>query len=127
MDSRLSIPLLTPFTRYSKLKLISSLKGQDLYEVSIGLGKESYEDDNEWINDGDRYFGRMGLPVSPSLHFLIDSKEYPKDLWTKLDRTFRKHNEDYYRNLGSTFRTTRFIYSKLSAGTLSDEVVLDEG
>ena len=49
MDSRLSVPLLTPFTRYSewKFKMISFLKRQCLYEVSIGIGKESYEDEND--------------------------------------------------------------------------------
>ena len=43
MDSILSIPLLTPSTRYSewKFNMISSLKRQGLYEISIGLGKES--------------------------------------------------------------------------------------
>ena len=47
MDSILSFPFLTPFTRYSewKLKMISSLKRQGLCEVSIRLGKESYEDE----------------------------------------------------------------------------------
>ena len=32
--------------------MISSLKRQCLYEVSIGIGKESYEDENDWLNDG---------------------------------------------------------------------------
>ena len=101
MDSRLPIPLLTPFTRYSewKLKMISSLKRQCLYEVAIGLGKDSYEDENDWINDGDRDFGTIFLAFSPSLCYLIDFVEYPKDLWTELDKTFGKHNEDHYRNL----------------------------
>ena len=79
MDLRLSVPLLNPFTRYSlqKLKMILSLKRQGLYEVSIGLGKESYEDENEWINEGDRDFGTICLAFSPSLRYLIDSAEYP--------------------------------------------------
>ena len=49
MDSKLLVPLLTPSIRYSEweLKMISSLKRQDLYEVSIGLGKESYENEND--------------------------------------------------------------------------------
>ena len=49
MDSRFLVPLLTPFTRYLewKLKMISSLKRQGLYEVSIGLGRESYKYENE--------------------------------------------------------------------------------
>ena len=49
MDSILSVPLLTPSTRYSewKLKMIASLKRQGLYEVSMRLGKASYEYDKD--------------------------------------------------------------------------------
>ena len=128
MDSRLSVPLLTPSTRYSewKLKMNVSLKRQGLYEVSTRLVKEYYKDENDWINDGYIYFGRIGLHVSRSFHFLIDSAEYPKDIWTKRDRTFGKHNEVYYRNLESTFRTTRFIYSKFLSSNLSNEFFQDE-
>ena len=68
--------------------MISYIKRQGIYEVSIGLGKESYEDDNDWLNDDDRAFGTICLAFSPSLHYLIDSVEYPKDLWTELNRTF---------------------------------------
>ena len=45
--------------------MISSLKSQDLYEVSIGLGKESYDNENDWLNDGDAAFGAIGLSLSP--------------------------------------------------------------
>ena len=106
--------------------MISYLKRQDLYELYIGLGKESYKNQNVWLNEGDRDFGAICLALSPILHYLIGSVEYPKDLWTKLDRTFGKHNEDHNRNLEITPNTTRVLYSKLSASTLSDEVVLDE-
>ena len=54
------------------------------------------------------------------------SAEYPKDLWTKLDRTFGKHNEDHNSTLEITSSTTRVIYSKFSASTLFDKVVQDE-
>ena len=37
-----------------------------------------------------------------------------------------KQNEDIYRNLEKTPSTTRVLYSKFSASTLSDEVVQDE-
>ena len=49
MDSRLSVPLLTPSTRYSKwkLKMISSLNRQGLHEGYIGLGKGYYEYEND--------------------------------------------------------------------------------
>ena len=91
--------------------MIASLKRQDLYEVSIGLGKESYENENEndWLNDGDRSFGAICLALSPSLLYLIGSAEYPKDLWTKLDRNFGKHNEDHDSTLEITSSTTRVI------------------
>ena len=89
----------------------------------MGLGKEYYEYEKDWINDGDRVVGAICGTFSPRLCYLIESTEYPKDLWIELDRIFGKHNEDCYSNMGSTFRTTRVLYSKLSAFTLSDEVV----
>ena len=55
--------------------MIAYLKRQALYEVSIGLGKESYENDNDWLNDGDRSFGAICLALSPSLRYLIGSIE----------------------------------------------------
>ena len=108
--------------------MIASLKRKGLYEVSIGLGKESYENqnENEWLNDGDRAFGAICLALSPSLRYLIGSAEYPKDLWTKLDRTFGKNNEDHNRTLEITSSTTRVLYSKFLASTLSDEFFQDE-
>ena len=47
MDS--SIPLLTPFISCSKwkLKMIAYMKRQDLYDLSIALGKYSYENEND--------------------------------------------------------------------------------
>ena len=60
--------------------MISSLKRQGIYDVYIGIGKESYEYENDWLNDSDRYFGRICLAISPSICYLIDSAEYPKDL-----------------------------------------------
>ena len=127
MDSMLSVPFLTPSIRYSEwnLKMIASLKRQGLYEVSMGLGKESYEYENDLLNYGDRYYGTICMAFwrSPSLRYLNDFAESPKNIWTKLDRTFGKHNEDYYINLESTFRTTRVLYSKFLAFTLSNEVV----
>ena len=103
--------------------MISFLKRQDIYEVSIGLGKKYYEYENGWLNDDDRAYGTICEAFSPSLRYLIDFAEYPNDLWIELDRIFGKNNEDIYSHLGSTFITKRVIYSKLLASTLSDKVV----
>ena len=56
MDSRLSVPLLSPFTSYSewKLKMISYLKRKGLYKISIGASEESYEETSDCLNDFDR-------------------------------------------------------------------------
>ena len=60
--------------------MITSLKREYLYEVSIGLGKDSYENENDWLNDSDGPFGAIGLALSPSLRYLTKFVEYPKDL-----------------------------------------------
>ena len=84
MDSILSVPLLTPSTRYSEWKsnMIACMKRQGIYEVSMGLGKYSYEYEKYWINDGDRAYGAICGTFSQSLLiYLIEFVEYPKDLW----------------------------------------------
>ena len=129
MDSILSVPLLTPSTIYYewKSKMIASLKRQGLYEVSMGLGKKYYEYEKDWLNDSDRAYGAICGTFSLSLLIdLIDFVEYLKDLWIELGRIFGNHNEDISSNLGSTFRTTTVLYSKVSTSTLSDEFVQDE-
>ena len=77
--------------------------------MSIGLGKESYENENDWLNDGDRAFGAICLALSDNLYYLIDSAEYPKEVWTILERTFGKHNEDHNSTLEITSSTTRVL------------------
>ena len=106
--------------------MIASLKRQYIYEVSIGLGKEYYDNENDQINDGDASFGAIALSLSPSLHYLTKSVEYPKDRWTKLDRTFGKIDEDHNSRLESTSNTIRVPDPKFQASTLSIEVVQDE-
>ena len=62
--------------------MISSLKRQGIYEISIGIGKESYEYENDWLNEGDRAYGTICMAFwrSPSLCYLNDFVESPKDL-----------------------------------------------
>ena len=94
--------------------------------MSIGLGRESYENENDWLNYIDRAFGSIALALDDSLCYLICSAECPKEVWTILDRTFGKHNEDHNSTLEIMASTTRVLHSKVSAYTLSDEFVQDE-
>ena len=106
--------------------MITSLKRQDLYDVSIGLGEESYESKNDWLNACDGAFGTIGLALSPRLRYLTRSVEYPKDLWTKLDTKFGNIDEDHNSTLERTSNTIRVLDPKLLAYTLSAEVFQDE-
>ena len=60
--------------------MIASLKRQDLYEVSTGLGEESFERKDEWLNECDATYGTMCMALSPSMRYLKISIKNPKDL-----------------------------------------------
>ena len=125
MDSRISVPLCSPFTSYSewKLKMISYLKRQGLYEISIGAGEESYEEPSDWLNDCDRAIGAICLSISPCMRYLIDSIDSPRDLWTTLDRVLGKDNEDPSSNVESASSSSMISLSQdVSTSTVSDEV-----
>ena len=80
----LKVPLLSPFNNVDwKSKLSVYLKRQCLFDVSIGAlsEPESYEEKIGWLNNCDRDYGIMCLGMSPNLHDLIDSVEYPFELW----------------------------------------------
>ena len=66
------------------------------------------------------------MTLSPSLHYLSRSIEDPKELWTRLDRTFQNIDEDHNITLESTSSTIIVPDPKFSASTLYDEVVQDE-
>ena len=120
-----SVPLLTRSTNYFewKEKMVGFLITQDLYWVSDGINREYFESDNDWLNKCDDSFGIMALILSPSLHYLSRSIKNPKDLWTRLYRTFGMIDKDPDRNLERIYRTIRIINPKISASTLPDEVV----
>ena len=94
--------------------------------MSIGHGEESFESENDWLNECDATFGTMCMAFSPSMRYLKRSIEYPKDLWKKLDITFGKNNEDHNSTLESTSNTISILDPKISTSTISDEVVQDE-
>ena len=125
MDS--SVPLLTLFTNYLEWKknMIASLMRRGLYGVSIGLGEECFSE-NDQLNKCDAAFGRIALGLSPSLRYLSRSIEYPKDLQTRLDITFGMIDDDHNSTLERKSSTISILYPKISASTLSDEVVQDE-
>ena len=100
--------------------------------MSIGLGKECFSE-NDWLNKCDGAFGTIAMGLSHILHYLIRSIEYlkeliedPKELWTRLDRTFGVIDEDHNSILERISSTISTLDPKFSASTLSDVVVEDE-
>ena len=88
MDLR-SVPPLSPFNYVEwKLKIVSYIESHDIIDVYFGDGKESYEQEEDWINDCDRSYGSMSMVMSHDMSYLIESVEYPSDLWRNLDRAF---------------------------------------
>ena len=41
--------------------------------MSIGIVRETYENENDWINDIDRAFGSIALALDDDLYFDFDS------------------------------------------------------
>ena len=118
-----SVPLLTRSSDASdysewKLKMIICLRRQKLFSVSIGLGRHNFESDNDWLKAKDKAFEIMELALSPSMRYHSRSIKDPEELWTRLNRTFG--------STWSTPSTISILDSKVSASTLSDEVVQDE-
>ena len=84
-------PLLSPFNYADwKPKMSAYLKRQCLFDVSIGAlsEPESYEEKINWINNFDRAYGIMCLGMSPNIYYLIDSAEFPFEIWKILDKAF---------------------------------------
>ena len=87
MDLKI-VPLFSPFN-YSewKSKMCAYLKRQCLYDVSIRVVREpeSYQEKDAWINDNDRAYGTMCLDIPPTIHYLLDSTNYPFKIWRNID------------------------------------------
>ena len=44
--------------------MVAYLKSHDILDVCFGAGKESYEDEEYWLNDYDRTYVSMGMVMS---------------------------------------------------------------
>ena len=97
------------------------LKMQCLFDVSFGSlsESESYEENIDWMNNCDRAYGIMCLAMSPNIYHLVDSVEYPFDIWKNLDKDFgvqEVEDEAWSEpNISSCS-----LYQYLLASTLSD-------
>ena len=63
------------------------LKRQCLYDVSIGAVREleSCQEKDACLNDNDRAYGTMCLAIPPTMCYLLDSVDYPFNIWRNID------------------------------------------
>ena len=55
---------------------------------------ESCQEKCDWINDNARAYGTMCLTIPPTMCYLLDSAEYPFELWRNLDEALGMQQED---------------------------------
>ena len=105
--------------------MVAYLKSHDLLDVSFGAGKESYEDENDCLDDGGISYAIICMAMNNNICYLMEYVEYPLELWRNIHRAFgvQKEENDRWRES----KTSSFVLpSKLSASILSYEVVQDE-
>ena len=110
-----------------KPKMTAYLKRKCPFDVSIGAVSktESYEEKIDQLNDCDRAYGIICLGMSPNIHHLIDSIEYPFEIWNNLDKSFGL--QEIEDEAWSEPRTSSCSPSQyFLASTLSNEVDHDE-
>ena len=96
MDSQ-ALPLLSPFNYFEwKSNMCAYLKRQCLYDVSIGAVREleSCQEKDAWLNDNDRAYGTIFLAIPPTMRYLLDSVDYPFELWINLDEALGMQQKD---------------------------------
>ena len=87
MDSKV-VPLLSPFNYFEwKSKMCAYIKRKSLYDVSIGVVRDpySYQEKYDCLNYNDRAYGTMCLAIPPTMRYILDSVDYPFELWRNLD------------------------------------------
>ena len=60
--------------------MVAYLEFHDLLDVSFGAGKESYQDENDWLHDSEREYARMCMEMTPNICYHMESIEYPFEL-----------------------------------------------
>ena len=121
-----SVPPLSPFNYVKwKLKMVSYLESHDLLDVSFGDGKESYENENDQLDDNEMEYPIMCMIMTPDMRYLIEYVECLFELWRNLNRAFDVHKEvDNTQRESNT--SSSVLPSNVSASIISDEVVQNE-
>ena len=77
------------------------------------------------MNNCDRAYGIMCLEMSPNIHHIIDSAEYPFELWKKLEKYFDMQEVEY-EAWSEPIISSCALSQYFVASTFSDEIIYDE-
>ena len=108
--------------------MCAHIKSKFLYNVSIGVVREpdSRQEKDAWVNDNDRAYGTMCLAIPPTMHYLLDSADYPFELWKNIDETLGMQQKDVSYMESKQMGTSLCVLPMISASCISQEVVRNE-
>ena len=94
--------------------------------MSIGAVRnpELCQEKYDWLNDNDRAYGTMCLAIPPTMCYLLDSVDYPFELWRNLNEALGMQQEDVSCMERKQMGTSLCVLSPMiSASFISQEVV----
>ena len=129
MDSKV-VPLLSQFNYYEwKSKMCAYIKRKFVYDVSIDVVREqeSCQEKYDWLNYNDIAYGTMCLAIPPTMRYLLDSVDYPFELWINLDEALGMQQENVsYMERNQIGISLCFFPPIILASYISQEVVQNE-
>ena len=87
---------------------------------------DSYQERYDWLNDNDRAYGTMCLAIPPTLYCLLDSDNYPFELWRNLDEALGMQQEDVSYMERKQMGTSLYVLPMISASCISQETFSNE-
>ena len=111
-----------------KSKMFAYIKRHCLYDVSIGAMREpgSCQEKYDWLNDNDRAYGTMCLDIPPTMCYLLDSADYPFDLWRNIDEAIGMQQEYESYMERKKMGTSLCILHMVLTSCISQEAVQNE-
>ena len=104
------------------------IQRQCIYDVSIGAVKEpeSCQKKDAWINDNDRVYGTMCLAIPPTMRYILDSADYPFELWKNLDEALGMQQKDVSYMESKQMGTSLCVLPMILASGIFQEVIRNE-
>ena len=96
--------------------------------MSIDTVREpkTYQEKDAWPNDNDRAYGNMFLAIPPTMRCILDSANYPFEIWRNLDEALGMQQEDVSYMDIKQMGTSLCVLPMISSSCISQEAVQNE-